>query len=190
MTEISSGTAQIFSLKTQQQEKGLAKSGATKKDEAAAGQEELQAAVAEIRNKRLDLLLAVGTESKTTFTFQKGFLERAAAHGVDLEQLQYNGNPFTEITPQEAAGLVAEDGYFGVTKTAQRLADFVILGGGNDLGKLQAGREGIIKGFTEAEKIWGGELPDLSHQTLDKALAMIDQRIQELGGGTVVDVRA
>ena len=66
---------------------------------------------------------------------------------------------------------------------------FVITGGGDDLKRLQAGREGIIKGFKEAEEIWGGNLPEISHQTLAKALELIDARVRELGGA-VVDVRA
>jgi hypothetical protein len=189
MTDITSSKAQLRSM-TPRQENVPAQSGAKKKGEGAGDAEGLQAVVAEMQTKRLDLLFAVRTETKTTFTFQKGFLERAASQGVDLGQLQYNGKPFTEITPEEAAGLVSEDGYFGVAKTSQRLADFVITGGGDDLKRLQAGREGIIKGFKDAEGIWGGELPDISHQTLDKALELIDSRIRELGGGAVVDVRA
>lgn len=188
--------SEIISTKTQprsilpQQEKAIPKTAAKNKGEAAAEPEELQAAVAEIQSQRLELLFAARTESKTTFTFQKGLLERAAAHGVDLTQLQYQGRPLTELTPEEAAGLVAEDGYFGVAQTSRRLADFVISGGGDDLKRLQAGREGISKGFKEAEEIWGGELPEISHQTLAKALELIDARIRELGGGAVVDLRA
>ena len=145
--------------------------------------------VAEIKVKRMEMLINSVTESKKTFTWQSGIKERAAAQGFDLEQLQYEGRPLTEITPEEATDLVAEDGYFGVDKTAQRLADFVIKGSGDDLQRLQAGRKGIVKGFNEAEEIWGGKMPEISYQTLNKALDMIDTQIQELGGGTVVDVK-
>ena len=187
MTKITSTNLQPRFIPPQQET--LGNTATKKKGEATAEQEGLQTVVADIQSKRLDLLLAVQTESKTTFTFQKGVLERAAAHGVDLGQLQYEGKPLTELTPEEATGLVAEDGYYGVTQTAQRLSDFVITGGGNDLKRLQAGREGIIKGFKEAEEIWGGNLPEISHQTLAKALELIDARVRELGGA-VVDVRA
>jgi len=145
--------------------------------------------VAEIKAKRLETMLSAETESKKTFAWQSGIKERAAAQGFDLEQLSYNGRPLTEITPEEATELVSEDGYFGVKQTAQRLADFVINGGGDDLQRIQAGREGIMRGFNEAEKIWGGKLPEISYQTMEKALSMIDARIQEMGGGTVVDVQ-
>lgn len=189
MTEITSNNAQARFVKPQQ-EKSVETTAAIKKSDTAADPEELQAVAAEIQTKRLDLLLAVRTESKTTFTWQKGFMERAAAHGVDFAQLQYEGKPITDLTQEEAASLVAEDGYFGVAKTSRRLAEFVITGGGDDVKKLQAGREGIIKGFQDAEKVWGGELPEISHQTLAKALELIDTRIQKLGGGAMVDVRA
>jgi hypothetical protein len=190
MTEITNIKSQHRSIQPQQK-KPLDKTTTKQKGEAAVGeQENLQAVAAEIKSKRLDILLAVQTESKTTFTWQNGFLERAAAQGVDLNQLQYNGKPLTDMTPEEAAGLISEDGDFGVAKTSRRLADFVITGGGDDLKKLQAGREGIIKGFNEAEKIWGSKLPDISYQTLAKALELIDTRIQKLGGGSVVDVQA
>lgn len=160
-----------------------------KKGDAPPKTKQMVEVVAEIKARRMEALLSAVTESKKTFAWQSGIKERAAAQGFDLEQLEYNGRPLTELTPEEATDLVAEDGYFGVNKTAQRLADFVITGGGEDLQRLQAGREGIIRGFNEAESIWGGKLPEISYQTLEKALATIDDRIQELGGGTVVDIQ-
>lgn len=145
--------------------------------------------VAEIKAKRMEMLVNSVTESKKTFVWQSGIKERAAAQGFDLEQLEYDGRPLTEITPEEATELIAADGYFGVDQTSQRLADFVISGSGDDLQRLQAGREGILQGYKEAEQIWGGKLPEISQQTLEKTLSMIDERIQEMRGGTVVDVQ-
>jgi hypothetical protein len=46
----------------------------------------------------------------------------------------------------------------------------------------------VQKGFQDAEQAWGGKLPEISYQTLNKALERIDARIQELGGA-LVDVR-
>jgi hypothetical protein len=86
------------------------------------------------------------------------------------------------MTPDEAKALVSEEGFFGVTQTSNRLADFVLSGGGDDLEKLKAGREGILRGFNEAEKMWGGKLPDISYQTIEKALEKIDEKITALGG--------
>ena len=93
--------------------------------------------------------------------------------------------PLSELTPEEAASLVSEDGYYGVAKTSQRIADFVLNGAGDDMERLKQGREGVLKGFEEAEKIWGGKLPDISYQTIEKALKAIDDKINELGGNIV-----
>ena len=106
---------------------------------------------------------------------------------IDYDAIGYTGKPIEELTQDEAKELVSKDGFFGVDKTSQRLADFVIIGAGDDLEKLKEGREGIIQGFKEAEQIWGEKLYDISYETLDKALAMIDDRIKELGG-SVLDV--
>ncbi len=105
----------------------------------------------------------------------------------DFSQLEHDGRPILDFTPEEAGELVSADGYWGVTKTAERLAAFVLNGAGENIEKLQAGREGIIRGFKEAEHIWGGQLPGISYDTLEKALAPIDERIGELGGA-VIDV--
>ena len=101
---------------------------------------------------------------------------------IDFEAIGYTGKPIADMSPDEAKELVSEEGYFGVTKTSERLADFVLSGGGDDLERLKAGREGVIRGFNEAEEMWGGKLPEISYETLEKTLAKIDEKITALGG--------
>lgn len=101
--------------------------------------------------------------------------------------LTYNDRPIFELSSEEAAELVSDNGYFGVDQTSQRLADFVIKGAGDDLERLKEGRQGILQGFKQAEDAWGSKLPDISYNTLEKSLEAIDEKIQELGG-SVVDV--
>ena len=110
-------------------------------------------------------------------------------NSIDFDAIGYTGKPIADMNPDEAAALVSEDGFFGVAQTSERLSDFVLMGGGDDLERLKAGREGIISGFNEAEKIWGGKLPEISYETLDKALAKIDEKITALGGN-VLDTTA
>ena len=45
--------------------------------------------------------------------------------------------------------------------------------------------DGVLKGFKEAEEFWGGRLPDISYETIERALSEIDQRIEALGGQIV-----
>ena len=108
---------------------------------------------------------------------------------IDFEAIGYTGKAITKMNPDEAKELVSDEGFFGATQTSNRLADFVLSGGGDDLERLKAGREGIVRGFNEAEKIWGEKLPDISYETLDKALEKIDEKISSLGS-SILDTKA
>ena len=46
---------------------------------------------------------------------------------------------------------------------------------------MRAGREGMILGFKQAEAMWGGELPEISQQTMKAAIEMVDKAMYELG---------
>jgi len=142
-----------------------------------------------IKAKIVEFLLIVKSETKKSFETQSSIEQQSVGEGLDLTALQYNGKPLTELSPEEAQVLIADDGYFGVTQTAERISGFVLSGANDNLDRLQAGREGVLKGFQDAEEAWGGTLPEISYQTLEKALEIIDARIKELGG-SLVDVTA
>ncbi|HED8482336.1 TPA: hypothetical protein R6F51_000312 [Campylobacter coli] len=108
---------------------------------------------------------------------------------IDFVSLGYNGkNPLTMNT-DELNQLISEEGFFGIDNTANRIADFVIKGAGNDVEKLKKGLEGIKQGFEQAEKIWGGELPQISQDTIEATIKKVSDRIDELGGKTL-DLKA
>jgi hypothetical protein len=98
-----------------------------------------------------------------------------------LDNIGYDGRPIAELSHDEAADLISDEGFFGVAQTARRIADFVIQGAHGDGALLRAGREGIQRGFKEAEALWGGTLPDISYRTIEEAVAQIDATMQELG---------
>lgn len=70
-------------------------------------------------------------------------------------------------TAVEAAKEVAEDGYWGVEQTSERLFSFAKALAGNDPTKADSMLEALQKGFDEATKSWGGELPELCKKTLE-----------------------
>jgi len=110
------------------------------------------------------------------------FKQAYAEFQKTLDDIGYKGKPIAELSQEEASELVSEDGFFGVEKTSQRMADFVLEGAGDDVEKLKAGRNGLIDGYNQAQKMWGKEdLPDINKQTLDSALKKIDDRFEELG---------
>ena len=98
-----------------------------------------------------------------------------------LQSIGYDGKPIAELSQDEAAELVSEDGFFGIGQTAERIANFVIQGAGGDETLMREGRKGIIQGFEEAEAIWGGTLPEISYKTIELAAQMIDEKMHELG---------
>ncbi|HRL10070.1 MAG TPA: hydrogenase-4 component G, partial [Aliarcobacter sp.] len=90
------------------------------------------------------------------------------------------GKPIMDLSPQEATDLVSENGFFGITQTSDRVSNFVFSFAGDDLEKLQKGRDGIVKGFEEANKMFGGNLPEISYKTQERTLALIDAKIESL----------
>ncbi len=116
----------------------------------------------------------------------RDFLGGLGSEGMlSLKDLGYEGKPILELNPNEASALLSGGGFFSVENTAGRAIDFVLAGVGDDLEKLQAGREGIVKGFADAEKMWGGRLPDIAYETQKLTLEKIDEKIQSLGGNAL-----
>ena len=105
--------------------------------------------------------------------------------GLDFASIGYNGKSLNELSSDEANNLISENGFFGIANTADRIASFVLNGAGDDVEKLKAGREGAAKGFEDAKKIWGGELPEISQKTIEKTLETLDKKIAELGGNVL-----
>lgn len=115
--------------------------------------------------------------NKDIFNFLDG---NKANNGLDLKALGYEGKPITQLTSDEAKKLVSENGFFGVDQTSKRVSDFAFNISGDNVDLLKEAKKGIVKGFADAEKLWGGKLPEISYQTQDKTLESIDKRIQEL----------
>lgn len=80
----------------------------------------------------------------------------------------------SSISQEEAVELVAEDGYFGVAETSDRIVDFAIATAGGDTSKLAVIKEGVEKGFAEALEAFGGTLPDISYETFDAVMDKLD----------------
>ncbi len=137
----------------------------------------------------IELHLEILISSKGRFGTQAGIEKLSESAGIDLSQFEYNGKPITELSQDEAKELISDDGYFSVENTAMRIFDFAAARAGDDPERLQTVRDAVLKGFKEAEQLFGGKLPDISHDTLDKVLEMLDEKIRDLGG-SVVDVNA
>ena len=78
-------------------------------------------------------------------------------------------------TKAQAQVDIAEDGYWGVNATSDRIVDFAVALAGDDPEKLEDMRAAFQKGFDQATKTWGGELPDISQRTYDAVMEKFDK---------------
>ena len=79
-----------------------------------------------------------------------------------------------EVKAQAQAD-VADDGYWGVDKTSDRIVDFAKALSGNDPSKAEELMDAFKKGFEEATKSWGKTLPDISQRTYDAVIKKFDE---------------
>jgi len=121
------------------------------------------------------------TNAQGTLSSKDDFAKAYEGFQSFLSDIGYEGKPIAELSKSEAAELVSEDGIFGVKQTSERIANFVINGSGGDEDRMRAGREGMIQGFKDAEKMWGGELPEISQKTMQAAIEMVDKAMYDLG---------
>ena len=80
-----------------------------------------------------------------------------------------------EATAKQAQEDISENGYWGVKQTSERILDFAKALTGGDSSKVEDIRTAIEKGFSEAAKLWGDELPEISQKTHDAVMKGLDE---------------
>ena len=80
-----------------------------------------------------------------------------------------------EATRAQAQADIADDGYWGVDQTSDRILDFAKALSGNDPEKADLLIDAFKKGFEDATKSWGKDLPDISQRTYDAVLDKFDK---------------
>ena len=103
----------------------------------------------------------------------------------DIWKFLASGN-FTvdAATKEQAQKDIAEDGYWGVEQTSDRIIDFAKALTGGDPSKIEDMREAFKKGYEQAEKTWGDELPEISEKTYDAVMEKFDKMAEEAGQTT------
>ncbi len=86
-----------------------------------------------------------------------------------------------EATKLQAQKDISEDGYWGVKQTSSRILDFATALTGGDPSKIEDMRKAFEKGYKQAEKTWGGELPEISKQTYDAVMSGFDKMAEDAG---------
>ena len=103
---------------------------------------------------------------------QKMFAEQASAYRKANNMWEFLASGKFTVdaeTKLQAQKDIAEDGYYGIKQTAERLFSFASALAGDDVEKMKEMQGAMEKGFKLATKTWGKELPEISHKTLDAA---------------------
>ena len=99
----------------------------------------------------------------------------AIGQADDMWKFLASGN-FTvdAATKAQAQADIAEDGYWGVEQTSDRILDFAKALSGGDPEKADEMLAAFKKGFEQATETWGDKLPDISQRTYDAVISKFD----------------
>jgi Mg/Co/Ni transporter MgtE len=112
----------------------------------------------------LDIVKQMMTKQATTYT------TATSGSSDDIWKFLASGDyTVDEAAKAQAQQDISEDGYWGVTQTAQRLFDFASALAGDDEEQMKKMQEAMQKGYDQATKAWGKDLPDISSKTLEAA---------------------
>lgn len=92
-----------------------------------------------------------------------------------------------EVTRKKAQEDISEDGYWGVKKTSDRIIDFAKALTGGDASKIGQMRDAFEKGFRQATKTWGKELPSISKDTYKAVMDKFDAWEKEANASQKTD---
>lgn len=98
------------------------------------------------------------------------------ANGDDVWKFLASGDyTVTEAAKKKAEEAISEDGYWGVKQTSDRIVEFAKALAGDDVSKADKLLKAFDKGYKEATKTWGKELPDISKKTYDEVHKKFDE---------------
>ncbi len=123
-----------------------------------------------------------------TKTSSEGLLKQLGGLRGVLEKI-INGEMVDEnfeVTPdtiEKAKIDVAPGGYWSPESTSDRFIEFAKALSGDDPAKAEMLMDAFKKGYAEAEKIWGGELPEISKKTYELTM----EKFEAWSGSTLAE---
>ena len=132
----------------------------------------------------VDMLKADAEAQEASFRsmVQKAIMGQgnALAASDDFWRFLASGNfTVTEAAKEEAQKAISEDGYWGVKQTSDRILEMAKALTGGDPDKIEDMRSAFEKGFKEATKTWGQDLPEISSKTYDAVMEKFDKWAEE-----------
>ena len=87
----------------------------------------------------------------------------------------------SEEIKKQAQEDISEKGYWGVEETSKRMFEHASALAGDDVEQMKAMQKAMEKGYKEATKAWGKELPDISKKTLEAANKLFEDYYKSKG---------
>lgn len=110
----------------------------------------------------------------------------ALAASDDVWKFLASGNyTVDDAAREEAQKAIDEGGYWSVEKTSDRIVEFAKALTGGDPSKASAMVDAIEKGFKEATKAWGKDMPDITKNTYDSVMKKMDEWANEANPSTI-----
>ena len=115
----------------------------------------------------------------------KKMLGQQIGEGENIwEKLRTGDFTADEETVKQAQADIAEDGYWGVEQTSDRIVQYATALTGGDPDKLDSMIAAFEKGYAEAEKTWGDTLPELSQRTREAVMKKFQDLKDKYAAGT------
>ena len=89
-----------------------------------------------------------------------------------LAKGDYQVDAETQAAAKEA---ISDDGYWGVSKTSERILTYAKALAGDDPAKSESMRAAFVQGYEAATKAWGQSLPDITQKTYDATMKLFDE---------------
>ncbi|MGP1434521.1 MAG: hypothetical protein ACTTKP_09605, partial [Catonella sp.] len=87
----------------------------------------------------------------------------------------------SEAAKKQAKEEISAKGYWGVEQTSKRMFDYASALAGDDVNKMKDMQAAMEKGYKEATKAWGRELPEISKKTLAAANKLFENYYNSKG---------
>jgi len=113
---------------------------------------------------------------------EKMFLKQAgtAANAVGLADI-FKQLEVPEEVSEQAKKDIAEDGYWGIEQTSDRIVSFAKALAGDDVKLAESMLDAIKEGFKLAGEEWGEDLPEISQKTIEATYKKMEEWISSLG---------
>lgn len=125
-------------------------------------------------------------QSLVTKMFQKQGVTIGTAD--DMWKMLAGGNFTADAgTIAQAKTDIGEDGYWGVSQTSERIFSFALALSGGDADKMEDMVKAVEKGFNEATKAWGKEMPGITGDTHSAVMSKFDTWFQDNGSAATTE---